>query len=463
MSANATANGGGSLSPISAYSYLGNSTGLSASPVANQNLILGTPSYTASGSQITGTAANYFGLTVQNLSNNASASSDFVATADNGNDTTHYADFGINSSGGGAAPFTGINAAYLYSTDAELDIGALGTNGTVKFYCGGGTATPAAAGSISASGLTVGAGSAVNGVLSLNNATNNNTVGIKSSITTASYTFSLPVAVATASSMLLSDASGNLTYLAVGTPTGSTNLVYSASPTFTGTVIASAITASGIATFSLTGASTQSSVLVTGTPFSGTATNAQALVYLNNGTAPTTWNIAGTYFAINGANASSADLINCFQNGSSVFKVSNTGFITGLSSLSCVTVLCGNLNNGNNSITVFQTANSATATTFMVAATTPIFKFAGTTSSFPAIKRTAAALNFRLADDSADCAVTCAGITASGIVQFSGTNSTGAGSALLSTNCPAVTATAPYTWITVKTSDGSTAFIPAWK
>lgn len=50
-----------------------------------------------------------------------------------------------------------------------------------------------------------------------------------------------------------------------------------------------------------------------------------------------------------------------------------------------------------------------------------------------------------------------------GIPQFAGTNTTGAGSASLGANCPAVTPTAPYTWIQVKTADGSTVFIPAWK
>jgi|GEM_PF-1822816 hypothetical protein len=50
-----------------------------------------------------------------------------------------------------------------------------------------------------------------------------------------------------------------------------------------------------------------------------------------------------------------------------------------------------------------------------------------------------------------------------GIPQFAGTNTTGSGSASLGANCPAVTPTAPYTWIQVKTADGSTAYIPAWK
>jgi len=53
--------------------------------------------------------------------------------------------------------------------------------------------------------------------------------------------------------------------------------------------------------------------------------------------------------------------------------------------------------------------------------------------------------------------------TINGIQKFAGTNTTGAGTALLGANSPAVTNTAPYTWIRIVTSDGSTAFIPAWK
>ena len=49
------------------------------------------------------------------------------------------------------------------------------------------------------------------------------------------------------------------------------------------------------------------------------------------------------------------------------------------------------------------------------------------------------------------------------IPRFNGTNSTGAGSSLLGANSPATTLTAPYTWISVITSDGSTAYIPCWK
>jgi len=53
--------------------------------------------------------------------------------------------------------------------------------------------------------------------------------------------------------------------------------------------------------------------------------------------------------------------------------------------------------------------------------------------------------------------------TINGVQKFAGTNTTGAGTALLGANSPAVTNTAPYTWIRIVTSDGSTAFIPVWK
>lgn len=91
------------------------------------------------GINIQGNNNGFFQGNIQNISNGANASTDLVATADNGDDTNHYIDTGINGSGGSVAPFTGANEAYLYSATDALNIGALGTGNTLKFYTTGGT------------------------------------------------------------------------------------------------------------------------------------------------------------------------------------------------------------------------------------------------------------------------------------------------------------------------------------
>lgn len=51
-----------------------------------------------------------------------------------------------------------------------------------------------------------------------------------------------------------------------------------------------------------------------------------------------------------------------------------------------------------------------------------------------------------------------------GIPKFTGTNSSGAGTALLgAANSPATVLSAPYTWISAVAADGTAVFIPAWK
>ncbi len=56
------------------------------------------------------------------------------------------------------------------------------------------------------------------------------------------------------------------------------------------------------------------------------------------------------------------------------------------------------------------------------------------------------------------------GANFAGIPRFNGTNSTGAGSAVIgAANSPAVTNTAVYTWISAVAADGSAVFIPCWK
>ena len=78
---------------------------------------------------------NYLQLNIQNTNNGTFASSDVVATANNGDETSNYIDMGINGEG-----FIGDigneNDAYLYSTGKHLHIGNV-SNYPVQFFAGG--------------------------------------------------------------------------------------------------------------------------------------------------------------------------------------------------------------------------------------------------------------------------------------------------------------------------------------
>lgn len=55
------------------------------------------------------------------------------------------------------------------------------------------------------------------------------------------------------------------------------------------------------------------------------------------------------------------------------------------------------------------------------------------------------------------------GLGNSSVVKLNTTNTTGAMAASLGSNCPAVTCTSPYTWITLQSADGSTVYMPVFK
>ena len=84
-----------------------------------------------------GNTNSYAQLNIQNNNAGTGASSDVVATADNGNESINYIDMGINSSANTSTGIlSGVNAAYLYSTGGDFIIG----NGTaakpVRFFTG---------------------------------------------------------------------------------------------------------------------------------------------------------------------------------------------------------------------------------------------------------------------------------------------------------------------------------------
>ncbi len=87
-------------------------------------------------------ASTYAQLNIKNISAASGASSDIVATANNGDENTNYVDLGINSSA--FAGFVGTaNDAYLYSAGNNLLIGNTTQNKNVGIFVGSSTATTA--------------------------------------------------------------------------------------------------------------------------------------------------------------------------------------------------------------------------------------------------------------------------------------------------------------------------------
>jgi hypothetical protein len=84
-----------------------------------------------------GTTNNYLQINVQNLSNGNVASSDVVATANNGSSSTVYIDMGINSQGyssGSSSILNGSNTAYIYATGSHFYIGNGAQNKDLIFF-----------------------------------------------------------------------------------------------------------------------------------------------------------------------------------------------------------------------------------------------------------------------------------------------------------------------------------------
>lgn len=89
-----------------------------------------------------GNLNNYLQLNIQNKNSGASASSDLVATADNGNETTNYVDLGMNSSGYSSSGITGgADNAYLYSSANDFIIGNSTSGKNLIFFTGGSATT----------------------------------------------------------------------------------------------------------------------------------------------------------------------------------------------------------------------------------------------------------------------------------------------------------------------------------
>ena len=84
-----------------------------------------------------GSIDSYLQLNIQNNSAGASASSDVVATANNGNETTNYVDMGINGGGNTNNIMGGANDGYLYTMGNNFLLGTGNAAKSLVFMTGG--------------------------------------------------------------------------------------------------------------------------------------------------------------------------------------------------------------------------------------------------------------------------------------------------------------------------------------
>ena len=160
---------------------------------------------------------------------------------------------------------------------------------------------------------------------------------------------------------------------------------------------------------------------------------------------------ANTLAQRNGVNAQAFNLYNTYTDASNYergfmrwvggsLQIGAEGLGTGSSTASMRismgvsgTLLARYINNANNSVTMFDLISDGTGTaTYALGGSAPLLRFGGTTSSFPALKRSTTSMQVRLADDSAftniqgklttDTAYTAGAPTATGyIVLFDST------------------------------------------
>lgn len=140
-----------STTKASLLNVLGNGNVGIGSSTPTDTLAISSDTTEDTGLSISGNINSFFQSDIRNTNSGSSASSDWVATANNGSPTTHYVDMGINGSGGGGQPFTVANHAYLYSIDDTLNLAALGASANIIFSTTGGL-TPVERARISSTG-----------------------------------------------------------------------------------------------------------------------------------------------------------------------------------------------------------------------------------------------------------------------------------------------------------------------
>jgi hypothetical protein len=107
----------------------------------------GVPDFTTLGSNVVmqfgGNVNSYSQINFQNINSGTEASTDYILTADNGDDSSNYIDLGIGSSTYAAAAFPayGPNDGYLLLSGGNLLLNTANTGSVIKFLVGGSDTT----------------------------------------------------------------------------------------------------------------------------------------------------------------------------------------------------------------------------------------------------------------------------------------------------------------------------------
>jgi hypothetical protein len=119
---------------------LGIGTGITFNAIAPEKLLVNAGTTTSFNAVVAkGSVNNYFQLNINNQNAGANASSDVVATADNGNEIINFVDLGINSSANTSGVMGNADDAYLYTTGNNLVMGTANPGMAVIFLTGGTT------------------------------------------------------------------------------------------------------------------------------------------------------------------------------------------------------------------------------------------------------------------------------------------------------------------------------------
>jgi hypothetical protein len=333
---------------------------------------------------------SYGQYVLRNHAQTANASSDIVAVANNGDDSSYYIDMGINSNVYANVDYaiTGFNDGYLYVNGGNLVIGTQTATKVINFFTGGTNNINRIRGTLSDTGLSM-----------VGNVTANNVIGLTAAIggivtatgnITGGNLLTGGIVSATANIIGLNvntgivSATGNIRGANINTDglistagnVQAGNLSTSGIMSSTGNIIAANIAVGNItaaiisATGNITGPNITATILSVSTLMSVSG-NIQGGNFLTTGLISTTGNITGSYFLGNGSQLTGISVAKV-ANGTSEVNIpvasSNANISIGATSNVAVFATTGAYITGLASVTGNVVSNNMIATTIVNAA-----------------------------------------------------------------------------------------------